>query len=239
MHAIQSAPPRLLAPASAPAVRAVEREGPRDVAGRDDGGPRLAEDRITLSDAARAAAERAGATGVVEAGSGEARGEDDAAAGEAGEARGGGGAPAAGEADAVGAQQLTPEEKEQVAELQARDAHVRSHEGAHQSAGGGMTGAASYTYQTGPDGKSYAIGGEVPIRIERGRTPEETIRNAAQARAAALAPADPSSADLSVAAAAAQIEAQARMQLARRATAAYRATSEEAGLGAFPHAAAA
>ena len=99
-----------------------------------------------------------------------------------------------------------------MAQLRQRDAAVRAHEAAHQSAGGQLTGAASFSYQTGPDGKSYAVGGEVPISARAGRTPDETIAVARQVRAAALAPADPSSADLQAASSATQMEAQALQQ---------------------------
>jgi hypothetical protein len=132
-----------------------------------------------------------------------------------------------GDAEAEGGpgDELTPEERAQVAELQARDGEVRAHEAAHQGAGGGLAGAASFTFQVGPDGRSYAVGGEVPIRIQSGRTPEETIRNAQKVRAAALAPAEPSAADLSVAATASELEAAARLELAKKAAETYRATA--------------
>ena len=77
--------------------------------------------------------------------------------------------------------------------LKARDTQVRQHEAAHLAAAGGQaTSGASYTYQKGPDGVSYAIGGEVGIDLSPGRTPSETIARARQVQAAALAPADPS-----------------------------------------------
>jgi hypothetical protein len=79
---------------------------------------------------------------------------------------------------------------------------------------GSMGGAATFTYETGPDGKSYAVGGEVPVDMSGGRTPEETVARAAQIRAAALAPADPSPQDLAVAAEATAMEAAAREQIA-------------------------
>ncbi len=75
-----------------------------------------------------------------------------------------------------------------------------------------MTGAASYTYQQGPDGKMYAIGGEVSISIPTGTTPEETIKNARQVAAAAMAAADPSAQDFSVASSAKVMEMQAQQQ---------------------------
>lgn len=59
---------------------------------------------------------------------------------------------------------LSPEARNQLRELQQRDAEVRAHEQAHLAAGGPhVTGGASYTYQKGPDGRQYAIGGQVSI----------------------------------------------------------------------------
>jgi hypothetical protein len=107
---------------------------------------------------------------------------------------------------------LTQDQQQQVQQLRQRDAQVRQHEAAHQAAGGQLTGPASFSYQTGPDGKSYAVGGEVQVSAHSGRTPDETIAIARQVRAAALAPADPSSADLSAASGATQMEAQALQQ---------------------------
>ncbi len=130
-----------------------------------------------------------------------------------------------------GGPKLTPEQQREVAWLQARDRHVRQHEAAHQAAGGALTGGASYTYQTGPDGRSYAIGGEVPISIRTGRTPDETIASARQARRAALAPSDPSAADLAVAAEATRMELSAIQRKAHLAAKAYGAEKRAAGLG--------
>ncbi|WP_440029226.1 putative metalloprotease CJM1_0395 family protein [Chromobacterium amazonense] len=107
---------------------------------------------------------------------------------------------------------LNDAQQKEVTELKARDTDVRRHEAAHQAAGGSLAGAASFTYEQGPDGKQYAIGGEVPIQLSRGSTPQQTIQNAETVRAAALAPADPSGQDRAVAAEAAQVEQQARQQ---------------------------
>jgi len=111
--------------------------------------------------------------------------------------------------------ELSPAEEEMVAKLEARDAEVKAHEAAHQAAGGGMTGAATYTYQQGPDGKMYAIGGEVSISMSSGSSPEETIANARQLAAAAMAAGEPSPQDFSVAASARVMEMKAQQQLAR------------------------
>lgn len=111
--------------------------------------------------------------------------------------------------------ELSSSEKQQLVELQQRDAEVRSHEAAHIAAGGAaVSGAASFTYQKGPDGKLYAVGGEVSISSSGGNSPEEKIALARQIQAGALAPANPSPQDLKVASSAALMEAQARQELA-------------------------
>ena len=108
--------------------------------------------------------------------------------------------------------ELSEDEKRVVKDLSSRDSEVKAHEAAHQAAGGGMTGAASYTYQQGPDGKMYAIGGEVSISAPSGSTPEETIKNARQIAAAAMAAGDPSPQDFAVASSARVMEMQAQQQ---------------------------
>ena len=127
-----------------------------------------------------------------------------------------------------GPDDLDDKEKAVVMRLQQRDAEVRAHEAAHAAAAGMLGGGASYDYVTGPDGRQYAVGGEVPVRISSGSTPEEAIRNAQQVRAAALAPAEPSGQDRAVAAQAAAMEAAARAELAELAAARFRAASETA-----------
>lgn len=109
-------------------------------------------------------------------------------------------------------QTLSQDEQRLLKDFSSRDSEVKAHEAAHQSAGGGMTGAASYTYQQGPDGKMYAIGGEVSIASPGGATPEETIQNAKQIVAAAMAAGDPSSQDFAVAASARAMEIKAQAQ---------------------------
>lgn len=110
--------------------------------------------------------------------------------------------------------ELTDEEKQVVEDLKKRDREVKAHEQAHVAAGAGLIrGGPSYTYQTGPDKRRYAIGGEVQIDISPENTPEATIRKMQQVKRAALAPAEPSSQDRAVAQTAAKIEVQARQQL--------------------------
>lgn len=88
-------------------------------------------------------------------------------------------------------------------QLKSRDREVRAHEQAHIASGGGLTGGATYSYQTGPDGNQYAIGGEVPI--DSGTVagdPQATISKMRVVKQSALAPAQPSAQDMSVAASA-------------------------------------
>lgn len=100
-----------------------------------------------------------------------------------------------------------------LAQLKAADREVRAHEQAHMAAGAGITGLASYTYKTGPDGKQYAVAGEVPVDTSAGRTPEETLAKAQKIRAAALAPAQPSAQDYKVAQTAAKMKLSAQAEL--------------------------
>ena len=103
----------------------------------------------------------------------------------------------------------------EIAKLRARDREVRAHEQAHAAAAGGLArGGPTFTYERGPDGKQYAVGGEVNIDTSPvAGDPEATIRKARQIRAAALAPADPSSQDRAVAASATAIETKARQEI--------------------------
>ncbi len=102
--------------------------------------------------------------------------------------------------------------KEIITKLQARDTEVRAHEAAHMAAGGGIAGGASYDYQIGPDGKAYAIGGEVPIDMSPEGNAKDTQAKMQKVKAAALAPANPSPQDIKVAATASMIEMKAKMQ---------------------------
>lgn len=121
--------------------------------------------------------------------------------------------PSPARAQATG--ELSPEEAEQLRALKARDREVRQHEQAHQAAAGGLaTSGARYSFQRGPDGVNYAVGGEVSLDVSPGRTPEDTLRRARQISAAALAPAEPSGQDRAVAARAAQMARQAEAELA-------------------------
>ena len=125
----------------------------------------------------------------------------------------------AGSEEEEGANGLTEEEQETVDDLKERDTEVRRHEQAHKAAGGQYAGSISYTYQAGPDGRRYAVGGEVPIETSPvAGDPDATIRKLQQVRNAALAPAEPSAADQAIAARASQGIQQARAEKAQEVT---------------------
>lgn len=111
--------------------------------------------------------------------------------------------------------QLTEEEQKQIDELKARDREVKTHEQAHIAAGGSyVKGGATYDYQTGPDGKQYAVGGSVNIDTSPVDGDQEaTIAKAQVVIKAALAPAEPSGQDQKVASAARQMMNEARKEL--------------------------
>ncbi|GLX86261.1 hypothetical protein tloyanaT_25140 [Thalassotalea loyana] len=111
--------------------------------------------------------------------------------------------------------------KEQLAEqkiieqMKMRDREVRIHEQAHDAVGGSYTGAPSYTYQTGPDGKRYVVDGEVSVDLSKiANDPQATIVKMRKVYSAALAPAEPSAQDRRVASKASRaiIEAQAELR---------------------------
>jgi hypothetical protein len=112
---------------------------------------------------------------------------------------------------------LGEEDLKRVRELEKRDREVKAHEAAHQAAAGGQArGGAGYEYETGPDGKRYAVGGHVDIDVSPVQgNPRATLEKAMNAQRAALAPADPSGQDRAVAAAAAQMAMRAQGEMAR------------------------
>jgi hypothetical protein len=112
---------------------------------------------------------------------------------------------------------LSAAEQSEVQKLQEIDKRVKAHEQAHLSAGAGLiSGGASYNYTMGPDGKIYAVGGEVKIDISPiADNPRATIQKMEKVISAALAPVDPSSQDRAVAANASQIELSAEMELSK------------------------
>jgi hypothetical protein len=110
---------------------------------------------------------------------------------------------------------LTEEQRVQRDAMAARDREVRAHENAHVTAGGPYVGRPSYGYEVGPDGRRYAVSGEVAIDtapIEG--DPDATILKMRVVERAALAPAEPSATDRAVAALARSQALQAESQSA-------------------------
>ncbi|MDK9698897.1 MAG: putative metalloprotease CJM1_0395 family protein [bacterium] len=112
---------------------------------------------------------------------------------------------------------LTDSDQQKITKLQMRDAEVKAHEQAHLAAAGNLaSGGANFEYEKGPDGKAYAVGGDVQISTGGGNTPEERLRIANQVIRAALAPANPSSQDRAVASEAMGNAAEARAEISQK-----------------------
>ncbi|WLD57751.1 hypothetical protein NFC81_13665 [Salinispirillum sp. LH 10-3-1] len=111
--------------------------------------------------------------------------------------------------------ELDAQQRSKLAEIERlskRDREVRQHEQAHQAVGGQYTGAVTYQFVQGPDGRRYAVAGEVSVDLSPAADPEETIQKMEQIKRAALAPSDPSGQDRRIAAEANAIIAQARAE---------------------------
>lgn len=97
-------------------------------------------------------------------------------------------------------EELTQQEEQELAKLKNTDAEVKRHENAHKAMAAGLqTSGPNYEYETGPDGKKYAVAGDVNISYQKSSDPEINLKNAQKLKAAALAPAEPSAQDRSVA----------------------------------------
>ncbi|HAS82926.1 MAG TPA: hypothetical protein DCS43_09715 [Verrucomicrobia bacterium] len=130
-----------------------------------------------------------------------------------------------------GASDLSSDDEQVVRELLARDKEVRAHEQAHASAGARNV---RFDYQSGPDGRQYAVGGSADIEISASSGDESAkIAQARKMRAAALAPAAPSTQDMAVAAKASRIEAEAMAE----ASEAQRTKNQTGAFGSYTRAA--
>ena len=111
--------------------------------------------------------------------------------------------------------ELSAEEKRALENLKSRDREVRAHQAAHKTAAGNLArGGAQFQTETGPDGRRYAVGGEVSIDTSKvSGDPQATLHKAQTIRRAANAPAQPSGQDRAVAAQASRMEAEARQEL--------------------------
>ncbi|MDO6592849.1 putative metalloprotease CJM1_0395 family protein [Neptuniibacter sp. 1_MG-2023] len=157
-------------------------------------------DRVTLSAEASALSRLAGSTGL-NSGDGELVGLESNVA-----------------TKAAGTSQEQKEVEEQELEisreLAERDREVKAHEQTHASIGGVYASAPSYTYERGPDGRMYAVEGEVKIDTSPiPNDPEATLEKAEVIQRAALSVSEPSSADRAAAADARAMAIDARMEI--------------------------
>jgi len=114
--------------------------------------------------------------------------------------------------------ELSPDDERKVEELRKIDQKVHVHEQAHLSAAAGYArGGAQFEYASGPDGNRYAVAGHVNMDTSRESSPEKTLQKANTVRKAALAPADPSSADRQIAASMGKMAEEARAELSKKA----------------------
>ena len=112
---------------------------------------------------------------------------------------------------------LDDKERAEVQQLASADREVRAHEQAHMAAGGNLVrSGANFEYTVGPDGKRYAVGGEVTIDTSEEKDPDATLRKAGRIRQAAMAPAKPSAQDMRVAAEAAAMAVRAQQEIAKQ-----------------------
>ncbi len=111
-------------------------------------------------------------------------------------------------------EEVVKQEQEISRELAERDREVRAHEQTHASIGGQYASAPSYTYERGPDGRMYAVSGEVKIDTSPiPNDPQATLEKAEIIQRAALSVAEPSSADRAAAADARAMAVEARAEM--------------------------
>jgi len=108
----------------------------------------------------------------------------------------------------------TAQQQKEIQQLEQRDQEVRTHELAHARVGGDVTGAPVYEFEMGPNGKKYAVEGEVSVDLSTiAGDPQATITKMEKVHAAALAPVEPSAQDMKVASQATESIAQAKSEL--------------------------
>lgn len=109
---------------------------------------------------------------------------------------------------------LDASQQAQLERLVSTDRHVRAHEAAHRHVGGDLVRGGSFSFTVGPDGRQYAVAGEVNIDASKvADDPHATVRKMDHVQRTALAPSDPSPQDRAVAAAAGQTAQEALAEL--------------------------
>jgi hypothetical protein len=114
--------------------------------------------------------------------------------------------------------ELSDEEQAEVEKLKERDTEVRQHEMAHVAAAGSYAkGGPQYDFKSGPDGRQYAVAGQVQIDTGKESTPEKTLSKAQVIIKASMAPQEPSSQDRKVASEAQKMAVEAREEITQEA----------------------
>ena len=104
--------------------------------------------------------------------------------------------------------------QQEIQRLAQRDREVKAHEQAHAAVGGVYASQPHYDYVKGPNGVRYATSGHVNIDVSPIEgDPQATLEKMQTVARAALAPAQPSSSDRTVAAKANRLAAQARSEM--------------------------
>ncbi|MGE6513725.1 putative metalloprotease CJM1_0395 family protein [Lysinibacillus sphaericus] len=98
------------------------------------------------------------------------------------------------------AKEVKPQQRALISDLQQTEKNVRAHEQVYKAVGGDKTETFSYTQSTELAGKLNSSDEEVAITDDAGIAPDETLQILEQVRSAALAPVNPSSQDLRLAA---------------------------------------
>ncbi len=120
-------------------------------------------------------------------------------------------------------EELSIEDRAILADLERRDHEVRTKDMAYMAAAGGLAGSFAIQYETGPDGRRYAVAADVNLDTSAAATPEQTVTKARALRTAAMS----ASGDASAASRANTMEAQARAEMSAARTRLEQATELE------------
>jgi hypothetical protein len=113
--------------------------------------------------------------------------------------------------------ELDAEERAELRRLQARDARIRAKEMARLGAAGSLAlSGARFRFEVGPDGRQYAVDGEVRVDTAYEGDPERNLEKARQLQVTALAGPNLMSTDPALSALARRLALMAYADLARR-----------------------
>ena len=113
--------------------------------------------------------------------------------------------------------ELDAEERAELRRLQARDARIRAKEMARLGAAGSLAlSGARFRFEVGPDGRKYAVDGEVRVDTAHEGDPERNLEKARQLQVTALAGPNLLSTDPALSALARRLALMAYADLARR-----------------------